>query len=82
MTIMTRFEKWILRCLIRRNACEGCQEQAVVAIMQHTRDVIQELYTEDNIPTTDAFMMFCFDQTQKSPWWKEFVRNPTFSIWK
>jgi hypothetical protein len=80
--MLTRFEKWVLRKLIRRHAREGMQKHVVVAVMQYTRDVITELYCEDNVPTTDAFMMHCFDQTQKSIWWEDLIRVPLSHYWK
>ena len=61
---MNRLERWFLRYLLRKEITQGYQKYSVTELYQMIRGVVREKFTEDNEPTTDAFLRECFESTQ------------------
>jgi len=65
---MTRIKKWILSRIIRREIIQGFNHQRNIAkLYALIRESVEQEFTEDNGPTTDAFLRGLFESSQLAP---------------
>ena len=58
-------DEFILRKILKRKITQGRQYEELQKHYRLLFDVIQENFTEDNTPTTEAFMIECLDAVTK-----------------
>jgi hypothetical protein len=61
---MTKFETWLLKRLLKREVRQGNHIARIQNLYSLIRDAVCNEFTEDNIPTTDAFLRELFEKTQ------------------
>jgi len=62
---MTRFERWFLRRLLRREVRQGYDhDRRVPGLYGLIREACEKEFFEDNSPTLSAFLAECFEQSQ------------------
>jgi hypothetical protein len=62
---MTRFEKWFIRRVFKRDFRQGPLHSANISnVYRLVREVCDAEFTEDNEPTRDAHLRECFESTQ------------------
>lgn len=65
---MTRFEKWLMGRIIRKEVgSEVGRNSRVSALYYLIRSECEAAYTEDNAPTISDYLSERFEQTQKWP---------------
>lgn len=65
---INRFEKWIIHRILRKAVVQSHEhEKNVKAFYGMIREACENEFTEDNAPTTDAFLRECFESTQYCP---------------
>lgn len=74
---MTRFERWFLKRLLRREVWQGPgHDQRIAGLYGLIREACEKEFFEDNAPTLSAFLAECFEQAQQWPAGKPIGTQP------
>ena len=69
---MTRFERWFIKRVMRREFVQGpAHAKNIENMYGMIRTVCEREFTEDTAPTLDAFLAERFESTQRTPYYKD-----------
>jgi len=63
--LLNRFEKWMLKRILHKLIRQGPHKHNITLMYKIIRIKAEQVFTEDNHPTLDAFLYECYQDSRR-----------------